>query len=181
MSKPSLRQQINGFIVEEYHALVAYVRNLIDDVADRDAEDIVQDVAFHLFEKGTVGEPIEHLAAYIYSALRNRVIDIFRRKKPVQSLDARLQNGEEETRLLDILTQATEDPEILVEKNDLFRRAMSFIEKLPAREQAVILATEMDGFSFAELSEMWDIPIGTLLSRKSRSLRKLKQDLLTGI
>ena len=178
MTKVSVKQQIKEFIVGEYHALVAFVRGLIDDAADRDAEDIVQDVAFHLFEKGAVNEPIEHLAAYIYSSLRNRVIDSFRQKKPMQSLDAPVNEGEKEKTLVDLIAEVKEDPQVKIERQDLFRRAMNFIERLPVREQAVIIATEMEGFTFSELSDRWNVPIGTLLSQKSRSLKKLKNALL---
>ena len=178
MSKIPVSQQIKEFFVGEYKVLVAYVRGLIDDAADRDAEDIVQDVAYHLFEKGAVNEPVEHLAAYIYSSLRNRVIDSFRKKKPVQSLDIPVSEGDNETSLLDILSDVKGDPRILLERQDLFDHAMTLIKQLSVREQAVIIATEMEGFSFAELSERWNVPIGTLLSQKSRTLKKLKSALL---
>lgn len=178
MTKVPVRQQIKDFFIGEYKALVVFVRGLIDDAADRDAEDIVQDVAFHLFEKGAVNEPIEHLAAYIYSSLRNRVTDSFRKKKPVQSIDAPVGEDEGAATLIDVLSKVNEDSQRRYERQDLFERAMALIKRLPMREQAVIIATEMEGFTFAELSERWNVPIGTLLSQKSRTLKKLKNALL---
>jgi RNA polymerase sigma factor (sigma-70 family) len=177
MTKVPVRHQIKDFFIGEYKALVSFVRGLIDDAADRDAEDIVQDVAFHLFEKGAVNEPIEHLAAYIYSSLRNRVIDSFRRKKPVQSLDAPVSEEEDAVTLIDVISEVKDDPQVQFERQDLFNCAMALIRQLPMREQAVIIATEMEGFTFAELSKRWNVPIGTLLSQKSRTLKKLKNAL----
>ena len=171
-------QQLRQFFTSEYHALVAFVRSLIDDAAEREAEDIVQDVAFHFFEKGDIGEPIEHLGAYVYQSLRNRVIDSFRRRKPVESLDAPMGGGEEDgLRLADVIRQSTGDPDVLVQNSELFDKAMALIRALPIREQAVIIATEIEGCTFAELSDRWEVPIGTLLSQKSRSLKKIRKQL----
>jgi len=46
---------------------------------------------------------------------------------------------------------------------------------LSTAERAVWLAVEMEGFSFRELAEMWNEPIGTLLSRKSRATKNLQR------
>ena len=170
--------QIRQFFSSEYHQLVAFVRSLIDDAAERDAEDIVQDVAFHFFEKGDIGEPVEHLGAYIYQSLRNRVIDAYRRKKPVTSLDAPTDgNGEGGVRLIDVIVQDVNHQGDVAEHKDLYRKAMDLIQQLPVREQAVIIATEIEGSSFAELSQRWNVPVGTLLSQKSRSLGKIRRQL----
>ncbi len=169
--------QVRQFFQSEYQALVGFVRSLVDDAADRDAEDIVQDVAFHLFEKGDIGEPIEHLGAYIYQSLRNRVVDSFRRKKPVESLDAPVGDEQEGARLVDVLAQSAGDQGNAVENRELFGKAMELIRSLPLQEQAVIIATEIEGCTFAELSERWEVPIGTLLSQKSRSFKKIRKQL----
>ncbi|MBN1759138.1 MAG: sigma-70 family RNA polymerase sigma factor [Chitinispirillaceae bacterium] len=178
MATPTPWQQIRQFFSSEYHALVAFVRSLIDDAAERDAEDIVQDVAYHFFEKGDIGEPIKHLGAYVYQSLRNRVVDSFRRRKPVDSLEAPMAGGMEDgLRLVDVLRESSHDPGYTAENRDLFDKAMTLIRELPVREQAVIIATEIEGCSFAELSERWEVPIGTLLSQKSRSLKKIRKQL----
>ena len=60
----------------EYRKLLGYVRRRIDAVAARDAEDFVHDVAVNLFDRADVGLPIEHLSAYVYQALQNRIIGL---------------------------------------------------------------------------------------------------------
>ena len=176
MTNTSLWPPISGFFNTEYQRLVAFVRGLIDDAADRDAEDIVQDVAFHLFEKGDISEPIEYLGAYIYRALRNRVVDTFRRNRAVRSLDEPVEEGEA-VRLVDVIADTANDPRVHAERNDLLRRALPLIRELPERDQALIIATEIEGYSFAELAERWKVPVGTLLARKSRSLKKIRETL----
>jgi len=165
--------QLRRFFGIEYNRLVGYVRGLIHDSADLDAEDIVQEVAFRIFEKGNIGEPIEHIGAYVYQALRNRVVDSFRRKRPDRSLDEPVDEGEG-LRLADVVSDAARDPRAGVERSDLFRRAISCIRELPERDRAILIATEIEGLTFAELSEWWDVPLGTLLSQKSRAVRKVR-------
>lgn len=49
------------------------------------------------------------------------------------------------------------------------------IELLKPDQRAIIFETEFEGTSFEELSERWNVPIGTLLSRKHRAIVKLKE------
>jgi RNA polymerase sigma factor (sigma-70 family) len=156
--------RINEFFRAEYSRLVRFVRRLIDDAADRDAEDIVQDVMLGLFDKADVTAPIENLSAYIYSALRNRVTDMFRRKRDVASLAA-------------LVHESAEDAAHVLEKKELRESVVKAIENLSDDQKAVIIATEFEDRSFGELSEEWEIPIGTLLARKSRALKKIKREL----
>jgi RNA polymerase sigma factor (sigma-70 family) len=176
MSKTTRWNQIKEFLANEQKQLVLFVRGLIKDAADRDAEDIIQDVVFHLFEKGDISEPIEHIGAYIYRALRNRVVDTFRKKRPDVSLDEPMFD-EDEFCLADVIADTKDDLTENIEQKDLFERAMELVKKLPVREQALIIATEIEGYTFAELSELWDAPIGTLLSQKSRALLKIRNAL----
>jgi len=53
------------------------------------------------------------------------------------------------------------------------------LKQLRPDEQAVIIATEFEGQTYEELSDEWDVPLGTLLSRKHRALSKLHKQLLT--
>lgn len=55
------------------------------------------------------------------------------------------------------------------------RRFGVALDVLDPKQRAVFLATELDGKSFKELSALWDEPIGTLLSRKSRAVKALKK------
>ncbi len=156
--------KINEFFRTEYSRWVRFVRRLIDDAADRDAEDIVQDVMLGLFDKADVTAPIENLSAYIYRALRNRVTDMFRRKRDAGSL-------------FELVHESVEDAANTLEKKESRESVVKAIENLSDEQRAVVIATEFEDRSFRELSEEWEIPIGTLLARKSRALRKIKSEL----
>lgn len=152
------------FLRQERQALVGYVRRRIDDAADHEAEDIVQDVVVHLFDRADPSIPIQNLAAYIYRALRNRIVDFYRRKRETVALEeARIASGE--------------DPSLEIEKEEMLDDVFAAMERLSVEEKAVVLATEMEGRTFKELAESWGIPIGTLLARKSRALEKIRMQL----
>ena len=159
--------KFSEFFQKEYFRLVRYVRRLIDDAADRDAEDIVQDVMLSIFDKADVTIPIENLAAYVYRSLRNRVIDIFRKKDNVLSLS-------------EVISDARYDTEQEVERKELMEFVFRAVDSLPDKQREVLIATEWEGWSFRELSERWEIPIGTLLARKSRALQHIRKQ-LTGL
>ncbi len=87
------QNKIVSFVTNEREKLVGYVRRLIDDTAERDGEDIVQDIILNLFNRADFTVPIENLTAYIYQALRNRTIDYLRRKREILSLDEGWSDG----------------------------------------------------------------------------------------
>ena len=155
---------LGEFLRQEREALVGYVRRRIDDAADHEAEDIVQDVVVNLFDRADPSIPIQNLAAYIYRALRNRIVDYFRRRR--------------ETLVLSETSLASgQNPAFEIEKEEMLEDVFAAMEELSAEEKAVILATEMEGRTFKELAEEWGIPLGTLLARKSRALEKIRKQL----
>jgi RNA polymerase sigma-70 factor (ECF subfamily) len=168
------RRSIAEFFRDEHSHLVHFVRQLIDDTAEQDGEDLVQEVALNLFRRADVMAPIENLAAYIYRALRNKVIDEFRmRREEVVSLDMPVTDDSRLT-LADILQDARESALQILEQDELKQRLRAAIDTLPLPQKAVIIETEFEGRSFRELSDLWDVPVGTLLARKSRGIQAIR-------
>jgi RNA polymerase sigma factor (sigma-70 family) len=144
--------------------LVGYVRRRLGSEALQDAEDIVQDVVVGLFDRSDPTIPIRDLTAYLYGALRNRIVDSFRRRR--DSLP-----------LMDEIVSSGGDPSQEFERQQTLEAMFAAMEKLAPEEKAVILATEFEGRSFKELAKEWNVPLGTLLARKSRALEKLRKQL----
>jgi RNA polymerase sigma factor (sigma-70 family) len=162
------RQRVAAFIAREWDRLVGAVRSWIDDEADRDAEDIVQDVLAGLFERGDVTEPIRDLSAFAWRSLRNRVIDRRRARRVSVSLDAGAGGA---------VADGRSDTGALVERRALGARIDAAIGSLGDDERDGFLATELEGRKFRELAATWDTPIGTLLARKYRAVRHLRDAL----
>ncbi|MBN2199104.1 MAG: RNA polymerase sigma factor [Candidatus Aminicenantes bacterium] len=154
------------FFREKRAALVAYVRRRIDDAADQEAEDIVQDVLTGLFDRADPTIPIQNLAAFVYRSLRNRIIDRFRRRRETLPL------------LEEVLGSGGDgDPVLEFERRETLEAVFAALEGLSPAEREVILATELEGRTFKELAAEWKVPLGTLLARKSRGLEKIREHL----
>jgi RNA polymerase sigma factor (sigma-70 family) len=161
------RQRLSRFLAAEWRQLVRTVRSWLADTAERDAEDVVQDVALALFESTDLAEPIRDLSAYVYRALRNRVVDLYRSRRPAAA------GGSPPEELADERSEAAGVAAGLELRESLFEA----IDRLPAAQRAVFLATELEGSSFRELAERWGVPIGTLLARKHRAVQALRSAL----
>ena len=173
MKSASEKGRLADFLGNEYEKLVGFVRKRIQELADYDAEDMVQDVALNIYNRADISGPIEDLSAYVYSALRNAVIDLFRRKRSVVSLDEPLPGAEDLT-LAHIIRDSGYDSLSELERKELIEELYCALDALKEDERALIIATEMEGRPFKDLAEQWGVPINTLLSRKSRALKKIK-------
>lgn len=169
------RNKIADFFKSEYVKLTHYVRGKISETADRASEDIVQDVITAVFEKADISEPIEDIAAYVYRALKNKVIDILR-KKTLQ-IDT-LYEGNDSISLINIVADIKSIPDIIYEREELNLRLYEAVERLPGDYKSVLVMNEIEGRTFREISDITGIPAGTLMARKARALEILKTDLI---
>jgi RNA polymerase sigma factor (sigma-70 family) len=169
------KNKLSGFFKTEYGRMTSYVRSLLADAADRDSEDVVQDVMTRMFETADISRPIEDIAAYIYRALKNSVIDILR-KKGIQSLSIHKENN-----ALSVIDQLYDDrnsPEILFEKNETGKALDIAIDALPDELKSVFVMNGIEGKTFREISESSGIPQGTLMARKARAVDILRNILM---
>ncbi|GAB7081776.1 RNA polymerase sigma factor [Megalodesulfovibrio paquesii] len=161
-----------AFVQGERSRLLRYVRKRLYRASRMDAEDILSDVLLGLVRRADVFGEIESLAAYVYRAIENRLIDASRRGHavwPAESLDEAAQS---EAVWED---HGAVSPEQQAMRGELRERLLAALGTLSPAERAVWLATEVDGVSFRELAEAWGEPLGTLLSRKHRAVAKLQQ------
>jgi RNA polymerase sigma factor (sigma-70 family) len=175
VSAEKQRKRFSEFVAVEWRRLVSYVRSLLDDSEEQDAEDIVQDVLVGIFENADVAAPIMDLGGYVYRALHNRIVDAYRRKKRTVPLEDDLRP--ESDSLLDVLKDVRFDAATETEKSELRDEIFAAIDALPEDQSGVLVATELEGRRFRELSEEWDVPIGTLLARKHRAVVRLRETL----
>ena len=116
------------------------------------------------------------MSAYVYQALRNRAVDYIRRRRNNDSLETPLP-GDTGLVLADILTDLKYDTASATERKEINRDISSALNMLSADYKAIVISTEIQGQTFQDLSEQWDIPMGTLLARKSRAMQKLREAL----
>jgi RNA polymerase sigma factor (sigma-70 family) len=174
MMAPSEKHRLAEFFRNEYLKLLGFVRRRVDDITAQDAEDFVHDVAVQLFDKADITAPIEHLSAYVYRSLQNRIADYFRRRRPLP-----IQNdsgpGNAPPTLDRVVEASGYDSAPGIRKVEIAHDLYRLLDGLTDDEKRLIIATDIQGNTFSQLSKMWNVPVNTLLSRKSRALNKLQR------
>ena len=163
-----------AFFAREGEKMVRYARRRAQKISEMDAEDIVADVMLRLVSRLDTRSPVDNLAAYAYRSIRNRIVDYERTRSKTVRLEDFL-DAEGELPLISMLMADLEKPFACEDRAALINRLTTAIDRLEPRQRAIVLATELQGESFRALSEKWNEPIGTLLSRKSRALRNLRR------
>ena len=176
MEQNSQEARVNNFFRSEYQKLLNFVRKNLDErFFGSSPEDIVQDVALGLASRLDLDEQIGNLSAYIYRSIRNRITDSLRKKQRNVSIESFEDQDKGNYLLNTIADENTEEPEYAGTDPSQLRQAMA---QLRPDEQAVIIATEFEQRTYEELADEWEVPVGTLLSRKHRALSKLHKILL---
>lgn len=170
------RNRVFEFFAKEHKKFKNYVQRKIQSISDMDAEDIVGEVMLSLFNKAEISGNIENLAAYVYRSLYNKSIDYLRKNSRTVSLQSCI-NEDGETTLMEFLTDISTNVYNETEKKEFLNKLVEAIGNLEPRQRAVFVATEIKGQTFRELSDQWNEPIGTLLSRKCRAVRVLRETL----
>lgn len=166
-------EKLSEFLKTENSKILHFIRKNLDETDIEDAEDILQDVMLKIVRLD-IADSIENLTAYIYRSIKNRIIDMYRKPDRTVSMNA---GSDEESSLEDTLTDNKFDVDSGLKKNEIEERISEALEKINPIYRDVFIATEMDGYTFQELSDMWDEPVGTLLSRKHRALSLLQDQL----
>ena len=162
-----------SFFTRDGEKMVRFVKSRARRISEMDAEDIVADVMLSMVSKFETNGPVENIAAYAYRSIRNRIADYERGRQKTTSLDD-MADEDGELPLLSMLAANTDEPFQQEEQAERLKRLADAIGKLEPRQRAVLIATELKGKSFRDLSEEWGEPMGTLLSRKSRAVKTLK-------
>jgi len=162
---------LRAFISSEYRSLVTYVRRYLNEkYYDVSAEDIVQDVAVNLFSKLDFDEQLENIAGYVYRSIRNKITD-FQRKKKREVPFHKLANHEGENYFSENIEEIQEEELNEINDDNFYPAINEALKELSPNQQMVFVATEFEGYTFEELADELDIPIGTLLSWKHRGVK----------
>ena len=168
--------QISEIIVKERSRLRNFIRRRVPDPSD--AEDIVQEVFYELVEANRLLMPIEHVTGWLFRVARNRITDLFRKKRPEIFSDAALEDENGELlQIEDLLPSPDEGPEAIYVRNMLLDELELALDELPDEQRDVFVAHELEGRSFKELSAENGVNVNTLLSRKRYAVLYLRERL----
>jgi RNA polymerase sigma factor (sigma-70 family) len=169
-------QRISEVVGRERSRLRDFIRRRVPD--PRDAEDILQDVFYELVEANRMLMPIDHVTAWLFRVARNRITDLFRKKRP-ESPGETAVAGEEGDRLPweDLLPSPEAGPEANYFRRALLDEIELAVEELPREQREVFVAHEVEGRSFKEIAAETGVSVNTLLSRKHYAVLHLRERL----
>lgn len=169
-------RRISEVVRREQSRLRSFIRRRVADADD--AEDILQDVFFALVEANRLLVPIEHVTSWLFRVARNRIIDLFRKKKP-ESFTSAAAVGEDGERVSfeDLLPSPDAGPDALYARRLAMEEIEAAIAELPAEQREVFIAHELEGRSFKEIAGETGVSVNTLLSRKRYAVLHLRRRL----
>src|SRR5579872_98022 len=169
-------QRITETIEREQARLRNFIRRR---VADRgDAEDILQEVFFEFVEAYRLLKPIEQAGAWLFRVARNRIIDLFRKRRPGSLSDPVAVDEDGEALLLeDLLPSPEGGPEAIYARKVLLEELDNALDELPEDQRQIFIAHEIEGRSFKELAAETGLSVNTLLSRKHYAVLHLRRRL----
>jgi RNA polymerase sigma factor (sigma-70 family) len=169
-------QQISEVVKREQSRLRNFIRRRVPD--PRDAEDIVQDVFYELVEANRLLMPIEHITGWLFRVARNRITDLFRKKKPEPFSDAAIEGESGETlQIEDLLPSPEAGPEALYFRNLLLDELELAVDELHDEQREIFVAHELERRSFKEMAAETGVSVNTLLSRKRYAVLHLRKRL----
>jgi len=180
-------QKLSGYRPEELEAFEAlverygrHVYNIAYRMAgnDADAKDLSQEAFLRVFRAFRRIDPTAKLESWLYRIVTNLYIDTLRRrpKVRVESLDAPI-TGPKGTEIPRDVADPATGPEDTVLNARLNLDVQRALLGLTVELRAVVVLSDIEGYSYEEIGEMLEIPVGTVKSRLHRA-RKTLQDRL---
>src|SRR5690242_10339812 len=121
--------KISEIIAEERSRLRNFILRRVPDAAD--AEDIVQEVFYELVRANRLLMPVEHVTGWLFRVARNRITDLFRKKKPESFSDAEIEDDDGESlRIEDLLPSRDAGPEALYMRGALLEELKAALGEL---------------------------------------------------
>jgi RNA polymerase sigma factor (sigma-70 family) len=169
-------RRISEVVEREQSRLLSFIRRRVPD--PRDAEDVLQDVLYELVEANRLLMPIGHVTGWLFRVARNRITDLFRKKRPESLGDSALPDeGDERLPLEDLLPSPDAGPDALYARNMLLDALEQAVEELPPQQREVFVAHELEGRSFKAMAAETGVSVNTLLSRKRYAVLRLRERL----
>ncbi len=166
-------QRISEVVSREKARRLNFIRRRVPD--PRDAEEILQDVFYELVEANRLLVPIEHVTGWLFRVARNRIIDLFRKKKPESFSDtAVIDENDELLRLEDLLPSPDAGPDAVFARNVLLDELQLALDELPEEQRAAFMAHEFEGRSFKQMAAETGVNVNTLVARKRYAVQHLR-------
>lgn len=170
--------EIGETVKTERAKLLSFIKSKVP--AGEEAEDILQDVFFELIESRRLMKPIEKLASWLYTVARNKINDLYRKKRTVLLEDEfTVNSGEEVLMLADVLPAMQNSIEDEMLQSAMIELMDEALDELPENQSRAFIMHELEGKSLNEIAEETGVPLKTVISRKRYAVLYLRERLQT--
>ncbi len=160
-------------LVRRYqNPLFNYVSRFVGDATE--AEDIVQETFYRLYRNKHYYKEIAKFSTWIYTIAGNLARTELRRKKKRKFFSINFFMSTDKDYDIPDPTSSPEEKLDAVVTDEIIQKA---IKKLAPKFKEVILLRDVQGFSYDEIAEIVNVPLGTIKSRVNRARLKLQEDL----
>ena len=159
-------RRISETVARERSRLRNFIRSRVADPGD--AEDILQDVFSELVQAYRDLQSLEEVSGWLFRVAKNRIVDLFRKKKPEPLGDLRIE---------ELLPSPDGGPEAAYARGVLLDEMDAALDELAPEQREVFVAHELQGRSFKELAAETGVPLNTLLTRKHYAVVHLRRRL----
>lgn len=170
-SKNSITQTINQF----GKRLFGFIRGKVK--TQEDAEDILQDVWFQLSSLSNIDD-LESVSGWLYQVARNRVTDLYRKKKSDSIEDYEYEDEEGDLGFKEILLMDdSNNPDLQVFKETFWQELMNALNELPENQREVFVLNELEDLTLQEIADKTGENLKTIISRKGYAIKHLRKRL----
>jgi RNA polymerase sigma factor (sigma-70 family) len=169
-------RDLTATILRERSKLGHFIRRRVRDPSE--AEDILQDVFHEFVQAYRLPAPIEQASAWLFRVARNRIIDVFRKKRELPLAEVAGEPDDDSEYRLDLaLPSYDAGPEAVYARSVLLDALQAALDELPVNQREVFVAHELEGRSFKELAAESGVSVNTLLARKRYAVLHLRASL----
>lgn len=173
-----LAMQIENLFRTDRKKFLGFIRQRVR--SQEEAEDILQDVFTNvLAASANVQKPIENISSWVFTAVRNRIIDSYRKKRAETFSDMQTPGQADDgvDAFENFLGDASASPESDLMRKTIWESVQNGLAELPEEQRDVFVRNEFEGISFREMSEETGVNINTLLARKRYAVLHLRRRL----
>ena len=163
-------------IVSDYgKRLFGFVRGKVK--SEEDAEDIMQDVWYQLSNLTNIDD-LESASGWLFQVARNKITDLYRRKKPDPLDDYGYEDEEGEFQFKEILLMDdSNDPDLALFKDLFWKELLAALDELPENQKQVFVWNELEDLTLQEIADQTGENLKTIISRKGYAVKHLRKKL----
>jgi RNA polymerase sigma factor (sigma-70 family) len=181
----NLTMEIEELFRTDRKKFLGFIRQRVR--TQEEAEDILQDVFANVLNASQhVSKPIENTASWVFTAVRNRIIDSYRKKR-AETFSDMIAPGHNDDYANEsyesYISDLTTNPEDELMRKTIWESVMAGLDELPSEQRDVFVQNEFEGVPFRQIADETGVNINTLLARKRYAvlhLRKRLQELYDG-